>query len=99
MTVSLAGALAKTGITANVVSPGLILTPEVQKAYEDREQRKGGTRSWQSIESEIAENIPTGRIVRRQEVAALVTFLCSPSSDAITGQNIRIDGGALGVVS
>ena len=99
MTVSLAGALAKTGITANVVSPGLILTPEVKKAYEDREKRKGGTRSWESIESEIAENIPTGRIVRRQEVAALVTFLCSPSSDAITGQNIRIDGGALGVVS
>ena len=99
MTVSLAGALAKTGITANVVSPGLILTPEVKKAYEDKEKRKGKTRSWQAIESEIAENIPIGRIVRREEVAALVTFLCSPVSDAITGQNIRIDGGALGVVS
>lgn len=99
MTVSLAGALAKTGITANVVSPGLILTPEVKKGYEDREKRKGGSRSWESIENEIAENIPIGRIVRREEVAALVAFLCSPASDAITGQNIRIDGGALGIVS
>ena len=39
------------------------------------------------------------RIVRREEVAALVAFLCSPASNAITGQNIRIDGGTLGVVS
>ena len=99
MTVSLAGALAKTGITANVVSPGLILTPEVKKGYEDREKRKGGSRSWESIENEIAENIPIGRIVRREEVAALVAFLCSPASDAITGQKKRIDGGTLGIVS
>ena len=31
--------------------------------------------------------------------AALVLFLCSPLADAIHGQNIRIDGGAVDIVS
>jgi NAD(P)-dependent dehydrogenase (short-subunit alcohol dehydrogenase family) len=37
--------------------------------------------------------------VRRDEVADLVAFLASPRADAIHGQNIRIDGGALGILS
>ena len=69
------GGAPKTGITANVVSPGLILTPEVKKGYEDREKRKGGSRAWESIENEIAKNIPIGRIVEREEVA--VAFIQS----------------------
>ena len=47
----------------------------------------------------MARDIPIRRIVTREEVAALVTFLASPLADAIHGQNIRIDGGALGIVS
>jgi NAD(P)-dependent dehydrogenase (short-subunit alcohol dehydrogenase family) len=37
--------------------------------------------------------------VRREEVADLVAFLASPRSDAIHGQNIRIDGGSLDVLT
>ena len=47
----------------------------------------------------MARDIPIRRIARREEVAALVAFLCSSQADAIHGQNIRIDGGMVDIVS
>jgi 3-oxoacyl-[acyl-carrier protein] reductase len=99
MTISLAGELSKTGITVNIVSPGLILTPEVKAAYLARAGLDDTPSSWEQVESKIAKDIPIGRIVRREEVANLITYLCSPHADAIHGQNIKIDGGSLGTVS
>ncbi|MCP5181898.1 MAG: SDR family oxidoreductase [Pseudomonadales bacterium] len=99
MTVSLARELAGSGIRVNLVSPGLILTPEVQAASMRRGQRNGWGGTWEEIEPHVAAEIPIGRIVRREEVADLVAFLASPKADGIHGQNFRIDGGALSVVS
>ena len=42
---------------------------------------------------ERRERIPMGRYGSAEEVAELITFLASPRSAYITGQNIRIDGG------
>ena len=99
MTVSLARELAGSGIRVNLVSPGLILTPEVENAQLERGRRKGWGTSWAEIEPHVAIDIPIGRIVRREEVADLVAFLASPLADAIHGQNFRIDGGAVSIVS
>lgn len=95
MTVSLAKEVAGTGIGVNLVSPGLILTPEVQAAYLTRGRKKGWGETWQEIEPHVAKDIPLGRIVRREEVADLIAFLASPLANGIHGQNIRVDGGAL----
>jgi 3-oxoacyl-[acyl-carrier protein] reductase len=99
MTISLAKEVSGTGIRVNLVSPGLILTPEVREAYLASGKRKGWGTTWEEIEPMIAKDIPIRRIVTRDEVAALVTFLSSPLADGIHGQNIRIDGGALGILS
>ena len=99
MTVSLAKELAGTAVRVNLVSPGIILTPEVRDAYLERGQRKGWGTTWEEIESVAAKDIPIGRITRREEVANLVVFLASPLADAIHGQNIKIDGGSLGIVT
>jgi NAD(P)-dependent dehydrogenase (short-subunit alcohol dehydrogenase family) len=38
---------------------------------------------------------PCGRLATREEVADLVSFLCSDNAAFINGQNIRLDGGAI----
>lgn len=99
MTVSLAKEVAGTPVRVNLVSPGMILTPEVKAAYIERGRRKGWGATWAEIEPFVAQDIPIGRITSREEVASLVAFLASPLADAIHGQNIKIDGGALDIVS
>jgi len=94
-TVSLARETAGTGVRVNLVSPGLILTPEVEAAYLAKGRREGWGDTWEAVEPRVAADIPIRRIVRREEVANLVAFLVSPLADAIHGQNLRIDGGAL----
>jgi NAD(P)-dependent dehydrogenase (short-subunit alcohol dehydrogenase family) len=95
MTISLAREVAGTAIRVNLVSPGLILTPEVESAWLERGRDNGWGQTWAEIEPHVAADIPIRRIARREEVADLVAFLASPLADAIHGQNIRIDGGAL----
>ncbi|MEM7001043.1 MAG: SDR family oxidoreductase [Pseudomonadota bacterium] len=99
MTVSLAKAVGDSGVRVNLVSPGLILTPEVEAAYLDKGQREGWGSTWAEVEPHVARDIPIKRIARREEVASLVAYLASPLADAIHGQNIRVDGGAVDIVS
>lgn len=95
MTISLAREVAGSSIRVNLVSPGLILTPEVEAGWLARGRANGWGDTWEAIEPHVAADIPIRRIARREEVADLVAFLASPLADAIHGQNIRIDGGAL----
>jgi len=101
MTVSLAKEFAGTDVTVNLVSPGLIRTPEVEAAYLERARREEWGDTWEQIESHIAENFapnPLGRIATRQEVANVVSFLCSQAASFVNGQNIRVDGGAVDII-
>ena len=99
MTVSLAKEVASSGVRVNLVSPGLILTPEVEAAYLKRGRREGWGETWEDIEARVAADIPIRRIARREEIATLVAYLASPLADAIHGQNFRVDGGAVDIVS
>jgi NAD(P)-dependent dehydrogenase (short-subunit alcohol dehydrogenase family) len=99
LTMSLAKEVGGTGITVNLVSPGLIHTAEVEASYLAQGRRDGWGDTWAQVEPHVAKDIPIGRIVRREEVGDLVAFLASPRADAIHAQNIRIDGGALGVLT
>jgi NAD(P)-dependent dehydrogenase (short-subunit alcohol dehydrogenase family) len=95
MAVSLTKELAGTGITVNTVSPGLILTEEVEAAYRAKAERNGWGEDWEAMVVKEDFPNPCGRIARREEVADLVAFLCSERAAYINGQNIRIDGGAV----
>ncbi|KAA1193098.1 SDR family oxidoreductase [Pseudohalioglobus sediminis] len=97
MAVSLARELAGTGITVNTVSPGFVRTEQVEAGYRRLARKLGRSEDWDEVVKLIVERDfpnPCGRIAERQEVADLVTFLCSPRADFINGQNLRIDGGA-----
>ena len=93
LTVSLAKDVAGTAIRVNIVSPGMILTPEVQASYLARGKKNGWGETWEEVEPHFVADIPIRRITTREEVADLVVFLASTRSDAIHGQNLRIDGG------
>ncbi|MDY6829299.1 MAG: SDR family oxidoreductase [Pseudomonadota bacterium] len=95
---SLAQALAGTGVTVNTVSPGLIRTLEVEASFRAKARRQGWGDDWDHIEAlALADTHPNliGRMARPEEVADLVLFLASNRAACITAQNIRIDGGAL----
>lgn len=101
ITVSLSKELAGTAITVNLVSPGLIRTPEVEQAYLARAQKENLGNTFAEAESELVSRYfpnPMGRIATREEVANLVAFLASERAAFINGQNIRIDGGAVDIV-
>lgn len=100
MTTSLARHLAGTGITANTVSPGVIVTAGMRRMFEDGAARRGWPREWSELEplvaAEYAPN-PTGRLGRGEDVAAAVAFLASPLADYINGIDLRVDGGIVPV--
>ena len=87
-------------VTVNLVSPGLIRTPEVEAAWLERGSAAGWGNTWAEIEAKVVETHypnPLARIATREEVADTVLFLASARASFLSGQNIRVDGGS-GVV-
>jgi 3-hydroxybutyrate dehydrogenase len=82
------------GITCNAVSPGSVLTPGTEQRVLDIRDRAGVDRE-QAEREFLAGKQPSGRFVRAEDVAAAVTFLCSPAARDITGCVLPIDGGWL----
>jgi 3-oxoacyl-[acyl-carrier protein] reductase len=72
--------LGRSSVNVNAVAPGLIETEMVQQAPE------------QVREMALAE-IVLGRLGLPEEVAYVVTFLCTEKARHITGQVIQVDGG------
>ncbi|MBL6689875.1 MAG: SDR family oxidoreductase [Pseudomonadales bacterium] len=101
LTVSLAKETGPLGITTNLVSPGLIRTPEVEASYLEKAKNEGWGETFEEAEQKLAEKYfpnPLGRFATREEVAGIILFLASREAAFINGQNIRVDGGAVDIV-
>ncbi len=64
---ALARELAGTAITANVVTPGVILTPGLRTMFQERARSAGDQRSWEELEPEVLADYapnPVGRLGR-----------------------------------
>jgi enoyl-[acyl-carrier protein] reductase III len=77
----LAVELAPRGIRVNAVSAGVVQTGALEHFPNKDAMLEMGVRN------------PVGRLVTPEDVAGVVTFLCSPEADMIRGQTIVIDGG------
>jgi NAD(P)-dependent dehydrogenase (short-subunit alcohol dehydrogenase family) len=82
--------LAADGIRVNVVSPGWIWTPEVAKAANGDRER------WEPVWGRYHM---LRRIGEPREVARAILFLCSTDASFITGTELSVDGGYLGLGS
>jgi NAD(P)-dependent dehydrogenase (short-subunit alcohol dehydrogenase family) len=83
MTKSVALEYAARGIRANAVCPGLTLTSIVETGFADAPDKLAYLRG----------RIPMGRAGQPDEVARVVTWLCSAESSFVTGAAIPVDGG------
>ena len=95
--VSLAKELAGSGVTVNLVSPGIIATAEVKETFLRRAERRGWGSDWETVQRRAAGEMlanPAGRFAETDEVADLVAFVASQRAGYINATNLRIDGGA-----
>lgn len=100
LAVSLSKELAATGITSNVVSPGVITTTMVKELILTQAQLEGVDIS--VIEKRWAKELypnSTGRMGTPEDVANAVTFLASPRAGFINGANLRVDGGMVPTIN
>lgn len=80
MTATLAKELAPRGITVNAVAPGFIETEMMDAIPEDKKEA-------------YIKAIPLGHFGKAEDVANVVSSMCSAAFDYVTGQVIVLDGG------
>ena len=84
--------LANTGVTANAICPGWVLTPLVQRQLDARAKAEGISAD-QAAAAFLSEKQPMTRFSTPEQIGGLAVFLCSPAADTITGVPLSIDGG------
>jgi len=80
MSKSLAKELGKFNVNVNVVAPGMVLTDMMDKIPPE-------------FKNAALNETTLGRFATPEDVAHLVSFLCSDRSRHVTGEIIKIDGG------
>jgi NAD(P)-dependent dehydrogenase (short-subunit alcohol dehydrogenase family) len=90
---ALAAETIKTGVTVNAVCPGFTDTDIVDQSLQRIMQTTG--RSREDALAGILKGTPLGRLIKPEEVAAAVVFLCLPEAAAITGTALPIAAGEI----
>jgi len=91
MTRALALEAAKHGITVNAVCPGYTDTAIADAGVKNVSRALGKT-SDEAL-AMLVRTIPRGRLATPEEVAAAVSWICSPHSAAVTGISFPVAGG------
>lgn len=79
------------GIRINVVIPGGIDTPMLDRAF--RRMAGNDQRLTDEVATRFKSTVPLHRLGQASEVADAVLWLCSPASTYVTGHALVVDGG------
>jgi len=85
---------ATTGVTANAICPGWVLTPLVQQQVDAR-AAKDGVDGEEGKRRLLAEKQPSLQFTTPAQLGEMAVFLCSSAADNIRGAAFNIDGGWL----
>lgn len=83
---------AQTGITANAICPGWVLTPLVQKQVDARAAAENISID-QAKRELLMEKQPSGEFVTPEQLGGLAVFLCSSAANQVRGVAWNVDGG------
>ena len=90
---TLAGEVARDGVTVNMILPGRIGTDRTTFLDGAVAARTGSTPD--AVQAEVSRGIPVGRYGTPDEFGAVAAFLASERAAFVTGSMIRVDGGAV----
>jgi len=93
LTRALAAETATRGVTVNAVCPGYTDTELVRDSI-DRVAGKTG-RARTDVLADYVRDAPIGRLIRPEEVAAAVLYLCGREAAAVTGTTLTVAGGEM----
>ncbi len=82
---------AEHGITSNCVAPGYVRTALVEGQVQAQADSRGIAPD-AVLDDVFLQRTAIKRLIEPDEVAAVVTWLCGPGSDYITGTSIPVDG-------
>ena len=83
---------ARSGVTANAICPGWVLTSLVQKQIDERAKKEGIPVEQAKVEL-LGEKQPSLEFVTPEQLGGLAVFLCSPAADEVRGVAWNMDGG------
>ena len=86
------GYAARSNVTVNCVHPGYTQTERVQQIFEREAKETGATVD--DIVAKRTSDIPLGKLIQPDDLAAAVLFFCSPMASMVTGQCLAVDGGS-----
>ena len=78
-------------VNVNVVCPGIVHTPRMDKLCEEKARVRGWT--FEQVYQEYIDEMALKRVTEPEDVANAVLFLASDDSRNMTGQEITVDGG------
>jgi NAD(P)-dependent dehydrogenase (short-subunit alcohol dehydrogenase family) len=91
LTASLAREVGRHGVRVNAILPGTVRGPRMAAVMERYAQQNGIAIA--EAERHYLGRQATGAYIEPSEIAAMVSYLCSPAARSITGQFISVDGG------
>ena len=94
MSKSLAKKYGSDGVLVNSILPGLIHTAMWERAATEIAEATGGKK--EDVIKNNGHSVPVGRYGTSEEVASLITFLCTNAASYISGTSIEVDGGQSG---